>query len=214
MGITRNDLGQIIATSEQRSQASLSQHHDALMEIQARLDENKRLISDGNTLASRMMDRWTWMKQLASEIKEFMRRVMNSNFAIYREVVAIRALLAAPERPLSEDFFTLDDPIGRIAPIHLRLITSWRAFDAVVEARFENTRGYAKIKRKEYTLNEQGTSLEVDRTTPWDAAFIPGQHINMSLLFRNEVSPGAQGNSTCPFCQASSAQPADSEVQW
>lgn len=172
LNVGNQDLAKRITNS----QASLGQQNAVLAEIRDKIEENKRLIADGNTMSVTMLQRFQWLKQLGSDIKGFMMSIMQSNFAIYREVVSIRKRLAtAPGWSLAEEPFLLEDAIGRIAPVHLRFITSWRAFDAVIEARFEGRKSYTKVKRRDYVLQDNGTTQEVDRAMDWDIAFMPGQ---------------------------------------
>lgn len=188
----------------------------ALKEVQIRLDDNRRLVSAGNSLASRMMDRLEWIQKLGSELKRFMANIINGNIAIYREVVALRSAFSKHvDRPLLEDPFILEDAIGRIAPVHLRFVNSWAAFHAVMEIRFQGKQGFKKICRKEYVLQESAMGREVDMSLDFDDAFLPGQKINMSLVFkRDSTEQSTQATGHCPRCNTVSEQLADVDVLW
>ena len=108
------------------------------------------------------------------------------NVVIYRTVVDIRTILPSRlERTLIQEPFLLEDAIGRIAPVHMQFIASWDAFDSVLETRFRNLQGYKKIVSKEFVLQERSTKQDVSRTTPWEGAFLPGQRVDISMVFTN-----------------------------
>jgi hypothetical protein len=65
---------------------------------------------------------------------------------------------------LIEEPFILEDPIGRPAPVHLQFITSWDAFNAVLEIRFRSVQGHRKIVQKEYGLQEEVTGREINQS--------------------------------------------------
>lgn len=187
-----------------------------LKEVHVRLEENKELISTGNSLAARMMDRLEWIQKLGSELKRFMSHVIAGNVAIYREVLALHsAFLKHVDRPLGEDPFILEDAIGRVAPVHLRFINSWKAFQAVMEIRFQGKQGLKKICRKEYVLQESATGREVDLSLEFDDAILPGQKITMSLVFKRDATDqSTQTMAHCPRCNMISEQPTNTDVLW
>lgn len=196
--------------------AVLDTHTLALEDVRTRLDQNKEMISAGNTLASRLMDRIQWIQKLGLELKWFMSNIIVSNLAIYREVVALRsAFTKHVDRPLLEDPFILEDAIGRIAPVHLRFIHSWAAFQAVMEIRFQGKQGLKKIIDKDYTLQDSATGREVDPSLAFEDAFLPGQIITMSLVFKLGSAEEPIGPMVhCPRCNHLSRQTADRDILW
>lgn len=219
MKVNSDDLSKRITTAESDARAALDQQNAILDEIRDKIEENKRLISEGKSMAIKMWERWQWITQLGADLKDYMMVVLQSNLAIYREVVMIRKHVAtAPGWALAEDPFLLEDAVGRVAPVHLRFITSWIAFEAVLEARFEGRKGFSKVRRGDYVLQEDSTEKEVDREMDWDLAFMPGQKINMSLVFRREQQIERMGTSddsaVCPHCQEVNSGSPDQNVQW
>jgi hypothetical protein len=214
---TKNDdLKDQLAEDGRRTHAALDIHTQALKEVRIRLDDNRQLILAGNSLVSRMMDRLEWIQKLGSELKRFMSNVIAGNIAIYREVIALRSAFSKHvDRPLLEDPFILEDAIGRIAPVHLRFINSWTAFQAVMEIRFQGKQGLRKICRKEYVLQESATGKEVDLSLNFEDAFLPGQKITMSLVFkRDSTEQSTQNSAHCPRCNTLSEQPINVDVLW
>ena len=216
INISSESLQKQIAEAEQRAESSFVSQASVLVEVRNRLSENKELIMSGNTMAERMARRLKWITKLGLELKNLIWKVWMGNVAIYNEVAAIRRNLSPRvSRSLDEEPFILEDAIGRVAPVHLRFITSWDAFDAVLDIRFKDKVGHDKVRQREYTLQEHATGREIDRTIAWDDAFLPGQRIDMSLIFKQQ-SPEKESNnsSSCPRCHAVSEMPAGSEVQW
>src|SRR5436190_21624377 len=98
----------------------------------------------------------------------------------YRSIINIQSMLSShSERTLIQEPFILEDAIGRVAPVHLQFISSWEAFDSVLDLRFRDLPGHRKVKRKEFVLQERATSREIDRSYPWQASFLPGQRIDI-----------------------------------
>lgn len=94
-----------------------------------------------------------WILKLGSELKGMIQDVMAVNFATYRAVARLEtAFPGYLEQGLIEEPMILDDPIGRVAPVHLRFITSWDTYNSVLEGRFHNRHGYLKMKQREYAL--------------------------------------------------------------
>ncbi|KAF2814381.1 uncharacterized protein BDZ99DRAFT_568011 [Mytilinidion resinicola] len=212
--VTNDHLDSQITASGHRIQSSLENQDEVLEEVRARLEDNDQLITAGNTLAGTMSERLEWIKNLGSDLKIFMTRLIAGNLAIFREVVAIRKSLTALHRPLSEDPFILEDALGRVAPVHLRFITSWEAFDAVLEIRFKGLKGYSQVRRKQFVIQEQSTRREIDRTSLWEGAFFSGQRVDMSLIFQSDTKEADNKKLvSCPNCHSISSQPTGEEVQ-
>lgn len=218
MKVDNEDLKKRITDSNSAAQASYDAQSTVLAEIRDKIKENKRLITDGNAMKVQMLQRWGWLKNLGCDIRTFMRSIMQTNVNIFSEVVFIRRRLATiPVWSLAEEPFVLEDAIGRRAPVHLRFITSWKAFESVIENRFEGRRGHSKVRKREYVLLEDGTAQEIDRTQDWDLAVMPGQFITMSMVFKEDraVETGSHNeNACCPYCQTRTESASSSNVQW
>ena len=140
-----------------------------------------------------------------------MRKIFEMNIATYNAVVDIRGRLPGHlERGLYQEPFILEDGIGRIAPVHIQFICSWEAFDAVLELRFRNVQGYTMVQNKEYVIQESSTRREISRSFPWEASFLPGQKVVMSMVFKDD----SVSATSCPRCHISSGEPQSSDTQW
>jgi hypothetical protein len=186
-----------------------------LQEVWDRLEENNALVYASNTITSKFKEalRFEWFTQFGAEIKDFMLRIININIATYNTVISIQGVISGGlQRSLAHEPFLLEDVIGRISPVHVQFINSWDAFDAVLELRFRKIQGHTKVKRKEYTLQEHATKREISRSRPWEGAFLPGQRIDMSLIFDSKEQ--ASMKTSCPSCKEVSEDSQDSEIQW
>lgn len=153
------------------------------------------------------------MKGLGLRVQKLIYGVILINFRIYKEIVGIQRMFENHlSHPLMEDPFILEDAMGRIAPVHLRFITCWEAFEAVLKIRFDDAMGISKVGRGEYVLQESATGRDVDRGTDWNLAFFPGQKIAMSMLFI-KVEKDAESGS-CPYCFTLSDKSDNSSIQW
>lgn len=149
--------------------------------------------------------------QLSTELKYLMRKIFRLNVQTYTSVMRIESMLSSHlERTLVQEPFILEDAIGRLAPVHMQFISSWEAFDAVLELRFQNLPGYRKIKRKEFVLQDHATTQEINRSYPWEASFLPGQRVDMSMLFVNRET----ATTSCLKCGLASKGSLDSDNQW
>ncbi|KAF2822424.1 hypothetical protein CC86DRAFT_423586, partial [Ophiobolus disseminans] len=179
-----------------------SSQNAVLYDIRNRIGDTNRAISAGNAVLGKVTDalRMDWLRQLGSELKGLVTRAIAMNVATYHAVLNIQKLLPSRlERGLIEEPFILEDPIGRIAPVHLQFVTSWDAFHAVLEIRFRDLQGLDKIEHKKYGLQDRATGREIEQSRSWQRAFLPGQRVEMNLIFRSDVSEdSATNNTTCP----------------
>ena len=144
-----------------------------------------------------------------------MQGVMAVNFATYQAVIRLEtALHGYLEQGRIEEPMIVEDPIGRIAPVHLQFITSWDAFNSVLERRFHNRHGYLKMKQREHALLFRSTGKDVEQSQPWQCAFSPWQRVEMSFTFSQDcASDGNNSNTTFPGCQTPSGCSKDADIQ-
>ncbi|KUJ09638.1 uncharacterized protein LY89DRAFT_597775 [Mollisia scopiformis] len=205
-----------LTSSESKIDDEMQKQTVIVAEVRDRLKENNTLIS---AVATKVTDalRFEWFRQLGSELKSMMNRIFRTNVATFEAVVAIQRVLPSHlERSMFRDPFILEDAIGRISPVHMDFINSWEAFDAILRLRFQDVQGFKKVRNNEYILQEHTTKREIKRTRRWDLAFMPGQRIDMSLVFvKKEAEEAEEIQSTsCPNCRATSDKSQDSDIQW
>jgi hypothetical protein len=216
MDVNGKNMKDYLTAVNQQHEANLNKQDAILITINDRLDDTNRLIDSGNSVTNKIADalRLDWLRQLGTELKGYMRRIIAMNVATYHAVISIQSALPGRlERGLIEEPFILEDAIGRIAPVHLQFVTSWDAFNAVLEIRFREIQGFNKIKQKQYGLQDKATKRDIEQTRPWQRAFLPGQRIEMSFLFDTQDNQSDLSDVTCPGCQTTSANPTDTEMQ-
>ena len=250
-----------LALSEGRIEISSNEQQLLLRDLNAQLEENNKQIQAGNAVTKRISEalRLDWVRQLGSDLKTFMRKIFFINVATYKAIMDLRRCLPGHlERSLYQEPFILEDAIGRIAPVHMQFISSWEAFDSVLELRFQSMsypqiqslpprivhkkeryiirpscsqnvshdsiitcirgltsmypdlQGYKMVQEKEYVIQESATRREIGRSSPWEASFLPGQRVIMSMLFNDSTS----STSSCPSCQTSTNEPQNCEIHW
>ena len=184
-----------------------------LKDLRAELDEVKDLTKATSKTTNKILEslKLDWLQRIGQDVRAFMRKVFYTNIAIYKAVLDIRSLLPSHlERSLYQEPFIFEDGIGRLAPVHLQFITSWEAFDSVIELRFQGLQGYRMVQQRRYVMQDGATHREIDRSRPWEASFLPGQKVVMSMLFND-----AESNTvSCPRCQTSSEGSLNSDIQW
>lgn len=217
MNISRKETRKRFASLDQQNMASDTQQSEALEHLRQRIENTQQQINTGNTILDQISNtlRLDWLRQLGSELKSLMRRTIALNVATYHAIISIQAALPNRlERVLIEEPFILEDPIGRIAPVHLQFVTCWDAFHAVMEHRFLNLQGYKKIQQRKYGLQDRASKREIEQTRAWQGAFLPGQRVNMAIIFESDRVEGADvANTTCPGCQTPSVDNSDVEIQ-
>lgn len=101
------------------------------------------------------------------------------------------------------------DACGRLAHVHLDFITSAEAFMAVLKVRFQDA-GQRKIERGQFILEEAGSRRAIDLRRPWHTCFLPGQKVNMSMIFSQPESI----ETSCPDCHYESGRGTSEDVDW
>ncbi|KAF2445023.1 hypothetical protein P171DRAFT_514070 [Karstenula rhodostoma CBS 690.94] len=220
LALNKTDVKNQLNKIEQQNEQRISSQQALLLDVRGRIDNATQHITQGNISISKIADalRLDWLRQLGTDLKSLMHKVIATNIATYHAIVSIQTVLSSRlERTLIEEPFILEDPIGRIAPVHLQFVTSWEAFNAVLELRFRDLQGFKKVQDKQYGLQEKATRRDIDQTRPWQRVFLPGQRIEMSFIFHSHESSEAANEgtdiSTCPGCQTSSPNASDADTR-
>ncbi|KAF1837793.1 hypothetical protein BDW02DRAFT_466187, partial [Decorospora gaudefroyi] len=184
--LNRKEMSEKLDEAERRNDIANIAQHTALDCIKDRIENANQNIEAGNTILGKISEtlRLDWLRQLGSELKTLMWRAMAVNISTYQAVIRLQTSLPSRlEGGLIEEPVILEDPLGRIAPVHLQFITSWDAFNSVLESRFQNIQGLKKVKQRDYGLQERGTGREIEQSRLWQSAFLPGQRVEMSFIF-------------------------------
>lgn len=147
---------------------SLASQDEELAKLRREIQNNSALASSMNSLVRTMSQQFSWFTNLLVSVKSMLSRGLRLNLATYRAVLSIQESLSrSMDRALIQDPFVLEDPLGRVAPVHLQFITSWKAFYAVLATRFEGLPGHKKIGQREFVIQERATNREISIKEPW-----------------------------------------------
>ena len=215
LGVSRKEMNDKLDEAKRRNDTTTLLHDASLIVIKDGIENANRNIEAANSILGNVSEalKLDWLRKLGSELKGMIRGAMTINFATYRAVMRLQSSLPSYlERSIFEEPIILDDPMGRIAPVHLQFINSWDAFHSVLELRFQDMPGQIKIGRRQYALQARGTGREIELSRPWHAAFIPGQRIDMSFVF-NQNDASESSGTTCPGCLTKSTYSGDAEIE-
>ena len=143
----------------------------------------------------------------AQELQEIMIKVLKTNLQIYHMILNLQTNLPPQierERPV-----ILLDACGHLCPVHLDFINSAEAFLAVLKVRFKDI-GLQKIERGQFALENAQTKRLIDLRRPWHTCMLPGQRIDMSMIFSQADVP----RSTCPGCRHENSNANTEDVEW
>lgn len=139
-----------------------------------------------------------WLGNVLSELKERVSQVFFTTGTTLSAVQRIETILLSRADKTLFRTFILEDALGLKTQHDLMCINSWDSFDAMIEIIFRDRPCHGIVAKKQYVLEDQETSREIKRSTPWSTALLPDQHIIMGLLFRKRASP--RKRIYCPYC--------------
>ena len=105
------------------------------------------------------------------------------------------------------------DAMGKASPFHLELIQCAETFKSVLAQNFKEVGAALKIEAEEFVLEDVATKKDIDLSREWENCFIPGQRVEMSMIFFQHERE--QGDS-CPGCGRNPAYSLclDVDVNW
>ena len=219
-------------TLSSRTADELASHITAqsltLSKLSDNVTEANALVSQTNVLVSQVsgpiINGLAQIGNLCAQVKATVSNIFFINVATYKMVLALTASLPGySERSLFTEPFVLEDALGRICPVHLQCVSSWEALNAFLKARFRGLQGHEKVQRGHWQLRDHATGRGICRRRNWEGAFLPGQRVDMSMLFQREISTEGLKSSTqaptgnqaaCPRCQADVSSSSDAETRW
>ena len=141
------------------------------------------------------------------ELQEIVLKVLRTNLEIYDMILNLQKTL--PRQVERECPVILSDAFGRFCPVHLEFIDSAEAFLAVLKVRFKDV-GLQKIERGQFALEIAQTKRSIDLRKPWLSCMLPGQRVDMSMIFQQADIP----RSTCPGCHSENNPAKTEDVEW
>ena len=146
-------------------------------------------------------------QEQSRDLEDLVLNVLKINLQIYDMVLNVHKNL--PRQVERQQPVMFLDACGRLSPVHLEFITSAEAFIAVLKVRFQHA-GVRKIERGQFALEEAQTKRAIDLGRPWSICFLPGQKIDMSMVFSQAETP----KSNCPGCHHESESNTEKDVEW
>ena len=220
------DTQQLVKNLEGKVNARFDVQATILSDVTTELIEAKTVVQQAGSISGTILANLSRVGELCTQIKAAVTKILFINVATYKAVLALQNLLPSHlERSLINEPFVLEDAIGRMSPVHLQFISSWAAFEAVLETRFRGIQGYEKVVNGHWTLQDHATGRDISRKSCWEGAFLPGQRVDMSLLFERETTVndfdsgdenrrGSDSGAACPRCQADVAESGNADIQW
>lgn len=142
------------------------------------------------------------------------RKGLQWHVRIFDAVTQMQQLLCSiPPQIEREQPVLFEDAHGRLTPFHVEFINSYNAFQAVLEARFENMPGLRKVRKLEYAMQDSQSKRILDMSRPWESVIRPGRKFLMSMVFQ---IPKAV-ISSCPVCSTETSSrlvKEGSDIQW
>lgn len=134
----------------------------------------------------------------ARECIENSRRIISMNVRVFQVVLNIQELLMAiPGQVERQQPVYLNDALGRYSPFHLEFIKCPEALISVLSINFKWLGAASKkIQNGEFTIHDSRTKRDIDLSRPWDECFLPGQHVEMSMVYDRLAGSGM----SCPKC--------------
>ena len=174
--------------------------------------ESNRMILDSHTdliLTLTKIASSAATQEQSQDLKELMLMILKSNLQVYDIVLNMQMKLPVQIERQQPVIFL--DACARLSPVHLEFITSAEAFLAVLKVRFQHA-GLRKIKKGQFALEESRTRRLIDLRRPWHTCFLPGQRIDMSMIF-SEPSDGGKTR-ICPGCRYNSVSNEIGGIDW
>ena len=145
----------------------------------------------------------------AQQCLEVSRRLVTINVQVFQTVLNIQNLLLnIPGQVDRQRPVYLNDAMGRYAPFHLEFIRSAEALISVLSVNFKDAAN--KIRKGDFTFHDAHTKKDIDLEGPWDGCFMPGQHVEMSMVFDRTQSC----STSCPRCRFSCQSIDGEDSQW
>ena len=153
-----------------------------------------------------------WLRDLRAELKGLVSQVFTMNGTTLSAVQRIEERLPSKSEMALIRTFVLEDAIGRVTRIDMMFVSSWDAFDAMLEGCFRAYPGHKKVAKKEYVFHDQKTNREIVRSTPWSGSIVPGQQVNMGLIFRRRQRK--ELDYLCPGCKVPLEESENTIMSW
>ncbi|PMD12774.1 hypothetical protein NA56DRAFT_586661, partial [Hyaloscypha hepaticicola] len=194
-------LQERMESTNRADQEAAEKQRGLLGKIKDSLDEHLKVIQTQGITATRLAERMKFFIALGSELKTFMIRIWASNARSYKILLDLQTRVPREFEPCwIQEAVRFTDALGRVAPIYLELVNSWEVLESVLTARFKNVPGRRKVEVGEYALQDRVSLRDIKKSQPFEANFLPGRKIDMSIVFSTRYPTG----NSCPGCNMES----------
>lgn len=140
------------------------------------------------------------------------RRIISMNIRVFHVVLDIQNLLRSLPRQIErQQPVYLNDALGPYCPFHLEFICSSEALISVLSINFKWLDSASrKTQDGEFSIHDTGTKRDIDLSRPWEECLLPGQHVEMSMIFLRSEAPCA----CCPKCRYRYVDRVGEDVDW
>ncbi len=208
--LTRDRRTSTIRDRRLQSQQDLTKFQDEKLAVASQGIESNRQILNSHTdliLALTKVASSAATQEQNQDLKDSMLKILKTNLQIYDIILNMQANL--PQQMERQQPVSFLDACGRLSLVHLEFITSAEAFLAVLKIRFQDA-GLRKIEKGQFALEETRSKRRIDLRRPWHTCFLPGQKIDMSMIFSRLESAKV----TCPGCQHEATSQTTEDVEW
>jgi hypothetical protein len=211
--VTTDDIESKLDALEDKIDSTAETQANSITELQAHIDEgNKQNVVAVKSAQDETTGRLGWLGNCLFELKGIVSEIFTQSGTTLSGIQRIEQTLSSRSDLSLIRTFTLEDPLGRITQIDLVYVSSFDALDAMLEICFRTLPGHDKVAKKDYVFQDEKTNREIKRSTPWSCALLPGQHVQMGLLFRKRSSRTQRHY--CPYCHLVLAQSQEGFIPW
>ncbi|MCJ1388796.1 hypothetical protein MMC18_001646 [Xylographa bjoerkii] len=174
--------------------------------------QNRKQDQTQRTLIGRIQDASFQYMNKVAVVSDSISRPMSIN--VFQLVCNIQNLLTKiPSQVERQQPVHLIDALGKVAPFHLEFIRSHDAFISVLKCNFSKIgSGAEKIENRESAIQETHSKRDIDLNRDWDCCFLPGQRVEMSMIFRQR-DKAITDSDVCPGCNVLSEAAEDEDVE-
>ena len=141
-----------------------------------------------------------------------MTNVLRTNLQIFQTMIQIQEMVTRiPGQIERQQPVFLVDALGNSSPFHLEFIRSPAALKAVLTDSFRGLWISSMVENSEFVLEDAVTKADIDLTKDWEKVFIPGQHVDMSIVLKDDSEVRM---SLCPGCRHTSICCGGIEAKW
>jgi hypothetical protein len=102
-----------------------------------------------------------WWQQIGTEFKCIVSQIFQMSGTTLDTVQRIKERLQSRSMAALARTFTFEDALGRVTQIDMVYVSSWDAFEGMLEACFRDCPGHDKVAKKDYVFQDQMTSEEL-----------------------------------------------------